>query len=471
MQDNNIEHIDQLFKDNLRDLQVIPPPEVWDAVAGQIPVSSPNRFRRIIAVAASLLFLFGTTWVVLQNRPDSDKVSEQGIEKQDLDVPMARDNGDVNAKASSRTEARGVKPVKNDSSHPSKEGITNKSEHANVGILPGTDENERFAAREFDPSATPKSISGKSFSFDGINTANLTDRDIERYSINPILMSTDVEVMNPNTISIDLADVKYGTNPKWGFGGNFSPLYSFRYTNPKTSQDMSYFHEKETGSYGFTGGMSAIYRAKRRLSIQTGVQFSRTGISLNELMFYKNIQTGRLVTTGILRKNIPYQFETSIGNVTSADNPHYLADFELPNGDLYTGNLSALPEFDKYEAFDASITQNFEFLEIPLLLRYKLIDRKFGMNVMSGIGTSFLVDNSVFMYYQDQKIPLGETEGLSKLNFAGTLGLGFEYTFNPKLSLNIEPTFKYFLNSFNKNSDLSVHPYFFGIYTGLNIYF
>lgn len=467
MPDNNIEHIDQVFKDNLRDLQVIPPPEVWDAVAGQIPVSSPNRFRRIIAVAASLLFLFGTTWVVLQNRADSDKVSEQGIEKQELDIPMARDDGNVNVESSSRTS----KIVKNDRSRSTKKDVTTKSEHANIGILPGTDENERFVDREFDPSATPKSISGKSFSPGGINTSNLAYRDPERYSIKPILLSTDVEVANPNTITIDLADVKYGTNPKWGIGGNLSPLYSFRYTNPKTSQDLSYFHEKETGSYGFTGGMTAIYRAKGRLSIQTGVQFSRTGVSLNELMFYKNIQTGRLVTTGILRKNIPYQFETSIGKVTSADNPHYLADFELPNGDLYTGNLSALPEFDNYEAFDASITQNFEFFEIPLLLRYKLVDRKFGMNVMSGIGTSLLVDNSVFMYYQDQKIPLGETEGLSKLNFAGTLGLGFEYSFNPKLSLNIEPTFKYFLNSFNKNSDLSVHPYFFGIYTGLNIYF
>lgn len=463
MKENSGEHIDQLFRENLKGLQVIPPPEVWGSVAEQIPVKSSNTFRRIIAVAASLLIIFASTWLIVQKGPDSGVTSDQSIEKSKIESPVKQDNANSDQNLSSpNTKSSEEIRVRSEKSNSSKNQLENSTSSSS---------NELITEEDLPTSNSLEIISGKSYTLSGINTMNLATHDFNRYSIQPLTISMDVKIENPNVIVIDLADVKYGKNPRWGLGGNFSPLYSFRYTNPKSNQDLSYFYDKETGNYGFTGGMSAIYRAKGRFSIQTGIQFSRTGVSVNDLMFYQNVQTGRLLRTGIPKNNVPYQFETSIGQVTSGENPHYLADFELPNGDLYTGNLSALPEFDNYEAFSASITQNFEFFEIPLLVRYKIVDRKFGMNVMSGVGTSLLVDNSVFMYYQDQKIPLGQTEDISLINFAGTVGLGFEYSFNPKLSLNIEPTFKYFLNSINKNSEMSTHPYFFGIYSGLNIYF
>lgn len=470
MQESSGEHIDKLFRDNLKGLQVMPPAGAWNSVAGQIPAKSPNTFRRIVAVAASLLVISLSTWMLIQNRPDSEISSEQGVEKQDLLRPEKKDLKDSPVKSSplivgQESESEGSE--RDEFSDVADNVFENGAERvADAGAG-----DELLTGINYNSLNTLGTISGRSISLSGINTTSLVTTDLNRFSIQPLLMSTNVEIKNPDLLTTNLADVTYGRNPRWGFGGNFSPLYSFRYTNPNSSKDLSYFHDKESASFGFTGGMSAMYRAKGRLSIQTGIQFSRTGVSVNELMFYKNIQTGSLVTTGIPKNDVPYQFETSIGQVTSGDNPHYLADYELPNGDLYTGNLSALPEFEKYEAFDASITQNFEFFEIPLLVRYKIIDRKFGMNVLSGIGTSLLVDNNVFMYYQDQKIPLGQTEDLSFLNFAGTLGLGFEYSFNPKLSLNIEPTFKYFLNSFNKDAELDAHPYFFGVYSGLNIYF
>ncbi len=33
------------------------------------------------------------------------------------------------------------------------------------------------------------------------------------------------------------------------------------------------------------------------------------------------------------------------------------------------------------------IVQNFEYLEIPMILRYRLIDRKLGFNVLGGLAT------------------------------------------------------------------------------------
>jgi hypothetical protein len=42
-----------------------------------------------------------------------------------------------------------------------------------------------------------------------------------------------------------------------------------------------------------------------------------------------------------------------------------------------------------------------------------------------------------------------------------------EYSLSKKLTLNLEPTFRYYLNPFNDVTGLRAHPYSFGVFSGV----
>jgi hypothetical protein len=466
MQNRKEEHIDKIFRNGLEDFKMIPPPEVWDGVASSVSSGSRKRFYWIAGVAASLLFFLGMTWLFILQSHEPNTISEQNTAAPAVNNKPASDRKDQNKVEFPIVFQKGIEPVSGSQDR-------NKlPEIMEVQRVTSETSNGYIAEKKNRPDeemVEPIRLLNATLLSSPVAAIKLNiTQPQEPLSLNSFdILSSDANEMT----NLGFAPVKTQKESKWGMGGSLSPLYSFRYSSSEDNHDMNYFYNNENPGYGFTGTISAIFKAKKRLTIQTGIQFSRSGISRSDVLFYSNPETGNLLKSGILRNNIPYPIESSLGTITSQNNPFYLTDFVLPDGELYTGNLSALPEFEKYEAFQSTMVQSFEFMEIPFLVRYKLIDRKFGVNVMSGVGTSFLVGNDVFIYHQDEKIILGQTEDVSILNFTGSVGLGFEYSFNPKLSLNIEPTFKYFLNSFNTNPEVSTHPYFFGIYSGLSFYF
>ena len=260
--------------------------------------------------------------------------------------------------------------------------------------------------------------------------------------------------LHPSYIQNDLnlsASEQYdqgAKNSKWGIAGNLSPVFSFRTinSNSTSNKDMNFFYDRESAMISYSGGVNAIYKKGKRLSFQTGIQYFRGGQILNDIIFYRNLQTGALLKREIYNQNIPYPFESSLGQVTSANLNPIMADFLLPDGSNYTGDRSARPEFENYEPVNTSVGQEFGFIEFPMFLRYRVIDRKIGLNIISGMGTSFLVDNNAYIQYEGQKVSLGKSQGVSTLNFTGSLGLGFDYSLGSKFLLNFEPTFKYFIN-------------------------
>jgi hypothetical protein len=49
--------------------------------------------------------------------------------------------------------------------------------------------------------------------------------------------------------------------------------------------------------------------------------------------------------------------------------------------------------------------------------------------------------------------------------------MGMEYNLSDKLSLNLEPTFRYYLNPFSVTTGSFIHPYSFGIFSGVSYKF
>jgi opacity protein-like surface antigen len=82
-----------------------------------------------------------------------------------------------------------------------------------------------------------------------------------------------------------------------------------------------------------------------------------------------------------------------------------------------------------------------------------------------------LVGNTAFASVNGVKYSIGKTEGLSPVNFSSSFGLGLEYNLSEKISLDIEPTLRYYLSPMGEQSGSSTRPYSFGVFSGLSYKF
>ena len=118
----------------------------------------------------------------------------------------------------------------------------------------------------------------------------------------------------------------------------------------------------------------------------------------------------------------------------------------------------------------SSIDQEFSYIEVPVELEYKLSDRKLSMSVIGGFSTLFLDENKVYTTLQGEQRLLGEATNLNETSFSANLGLGFDYKISKQIDLNLDPIFKYQINTFSDTSG-DFNPYTIGFYTGFRFRF
>jgi hypothetical protein len=119
---------------------------------------------------------------------------------------------------------------------------------------------------------------------------------------------------------------------------------------------------------------------------------------------------------------------------------------------------------------DGRMVQQFGYVEVPLELNFALLDSKFGVNIIGGMSSLFLVDNSVTLESNGSATEMGEANNLNPLNFSTNIGLGLQYEVSPKIQLSLEPVFKYQLNTFSESAG-NFNPYSVGVYSGFNFRF
>ena len=82
----------------------------------------------------------------------------------------------------------------------------------------------------------------------------------------------------------------------------------------------------------------------------------------------------------------------------------------------------------------------------------------------------FLVDNAVSLESNNLVTEMGEANNANSVNFSTNIGVGFNYEISQKLQLNVEPIFKYQLNTFSQTAG-QFRPYSVGVYSGLSFRF
>lgn len=241
----------------------------------------------------------------------------------------------------------------------------------------------------------------------------------------------------------------------WSIGGQLSPSYSYRtlsgdaYSTPNEKVGAEYFNEMESGIMTVGGGISLDYQLGERLTIASGLYLSRVG-QQNESVLAYNDPDGHGM----------YKLTSSTGSVSV--NPvqftQVLADQAASAKDEIPGDYVA----------NSSFVQNLDYLEVPLVLKYRLLDKRFGINLMGGISPGILVNNRSYFEFEGQKLQAGTTENIQPMIYNSVLGIGVEYAISRKISVNLAPSFKYSLTPVNTSNDLGYHPYSLSWFTGIS---
>lgn len=245
-------------------------------------------------------------------------------------------------------------------------------------------------------------------------------------------------------------------NNKWSAGPSVAPVY-FNAMGEGSSVHSIFVPNAKSGNISMSYGVSVGYELNSKLSLRTGVHRVDFGYDTNDIAF----SSSPIATTNGQIDNINYR--TTARNLVVSSKPGGSAREQAPTNSL---DFSSSQNIER-EGF---MTQQMGYLEIPLELNYALIDNKFGLNVIGGVSSLFLVDNSVVLTSGNLTTEMGEANNVNDLNFSANFGLGVNYKFSRNLLLNIEPVFKYQLNTFSE-TDGTFNPYTVGVYSGLSFRF
>lgn len=244
---------------------------------------------------------------------------------------------------------------------------------------------------------------------------------------------------------------------KFALSGHVAPVYTSGtyHTTATNARGYQYSNSQMSGTMNVSGGLKLSIAADKKLSIQTGIFYSRMGQQTDEKISHPQSMA---FESGISHEPQDY-IVTPWGNLKSRTKP---VAYRSEEAVLLSNNNNSRT---------AGIEQVFNTVEIPLALRYRFFDQKLKLSVAGGFSGNFIVDNNVYMIKGTEKEYVGSTEDIRRFNLSTDLGLGIEYPIARNIKVMLEPGFKYYLQSISQNAQIDFKPYVFSLSTGIGIEF
>lgn len=513
--------LDRLFQEKLKDLEVTPPDIVWDNIEAQLNEKNKKRVLPLwwkTAGAAAIILSIATGGFYFLNTPSNSIPVESTITNTAIDsikekknttspdlilIPLENQNTIVDSKKSSKEQFKNNATIDKEST-PSEtitttetqseldklfnETATSKTGNVEqIALTNGSDQTKTNTTNntsskkgkfQFIPSKEPilsnnnkglgvsnqfnvspleliqqkqtnKDWTLNSNSEKPENTsstsiaqnASETNTNLENSSLNPI---SDLN----NSDKDEIPEEGSSLNQKWTVASVIAPVFYNSFNSKGSPMGDQFESNPKQGSNSIAYGIKVGYKIGKKLSLQSGLSIMDVGFSVNEV--YMN-PTGLTVAK---LSNVNYSSSAKFINVNA------------------TKEISSLrpSEITISEPLEGSLSQEYGYIEVPLELKYNLIDGKFRAHVITGFSTLILNGNEVYVENSEFSSNLGEANNLNDVNFSGNFGLDFDYSINKNLFINVAPIFKVYGNTFSNNTD-DFEPYAIGIYTGINYRF
>jgi hypothetical protein len=456
--DNNIENTDRFFRERMLVFEEIPDDQVWDKIASRLEDKKRRKLIYLslrIAAGMTLLACLGLGYHFVNQSVNPKSVAV--ISKTDISEKAGiapSDRSSLNSPVKSGMQKNNALPL-NNQPYPAINP---------TGVTSFTDLNKDLHIVSISTGLTPLTMHEAS-----LLPVPLPHRlGYHRLSAEEILEQTAALTADINNVAEPPEENK---DSRWMLGSEVAPLYSYR----KIESDyldksaVNKLNNSEQGLIAFAGGLRVGYNAGRRLSVQSGLYYSRYGQEKNNGDAIAMDQIAYVDKANMTYLSIP----NSTGTIQANDNKtnRYENVIATANGnkiELTDVNGYAIPSLGSTQITEGDITavQYFDYLELPVTVKYKIIDRKLSFSFLGGLITNFLVNNGVQLKQNGNSESFGTTKDINKVNYQGSVGLGFDYPLMDRMSVSLEPRFRYYLNPIDQR--FNVHPYSFGLFAGFS---
>lgn len=438
-------NIDLAFRNGLKDYEVLPPPDVWNCIESRIVRKNKPaylmRAAAFLAIAMTMSVL-AYRWIGKTSTPPDNTILALNEESSS---PFKSDNFSKPIKRKAlqfEQPMQFVESISGNSPVISQRQPVVDNEVASILNLPET--------HLWSP--------GKSSSLNIIhNQSDLTT--------SPKINLTAENVSNEyQDYLADNSEISTGT--RWSIAALVTPTYYGKF-NSGSDAVTKQIVASDQPAVSYTGGVTFSYKVNKRFSVQSGLFYSSVGQEINGINSFAGFQ--KYDNT---KGDHNFEILTSNGTVTTNNSDVFL--FAVNNNNrLITAFTKDVfdPKKASLNFISNTMKQSFSYLELPVFMRYKLIDKKVDFNILGGFSYNILLDNSVYTIIDGSKYMIGTTDGINKYSISSSVGMGMEYNFSDKLSLNLEPTFRYYLNSFNNEYGSDFHHYSFGVFSGITYKF
>lgn len=502
-------NIERLFQEKFKDFEAIPPKDAWDNIASKL--NKKKQKKRVIpfwfqlsGIAASLIIIGTLIWnyqsddvfsapnnnVVtsedaLKERSrgavDSNEVITAVDENQNSSSEKNQNHSEENTNqnkiqklinsenniVTQLKENKKNKTVGTKFENLNRDKITNSeqnnaSNYKNEAVKTNAIASEKFVNKEESPK-TNQLVSNENEKTINIKNTNLKENNtIKQRVISDEIRFKDSTLVaeiaeKPNPLEEMLLAKEEGKNEiekekinKWAVSTNASPVY-FNSLAQGSSLDQEF--ENNTKNYATTlsYGISGSYSISKKVSIRGGINNINLSYSTNEVLYQAKLDP-------IAGNNIP-----TISRNAKGSNMSFASQKNMKNA--LNGDVENLSQNNL-----GSLKQNISFVEVPLEITYKILDKKFGIEVIGGMSTLILNTNSISLVTDRMEMEVGKANNLNDIHFSSNVGLGFKYNFLGNFNANFQPMFKYQINTFNANSS-NFKPYFIGLYSGISFSF
>ncbi|HKL35909.1 MAG TPA: hypothetical protein VJ899_06440 [Salegentibacter sp.] len=486
-------NIDRLYQEKFRDFTPEPRPELWANIAGKLKEKDRKKpfiiplWIKLGGVAAVLALVLGgyffsqnnftETQVVFEveesakpriNLPEINKneqfTNASEILKNNIDETIYSTSKDSKSSSSNNNSALASQDTNVESG---KTQISSTGKEINTGGSKNESGKQNSAIAEVDhQNSEEKNIEHQNF----INPNSKNERQepeaIAKNEANKTEIEEQFSIKDSLEVAQQLAQIEKDKNlekeeeeenliaetskkklrlstfaapvfyDNIGNGSAIAPQFADNSTNSEVS--MAY-------------GMNLAYAISDKIKIRSGISKVSMSYDVEDIMFSATVNPNSI-------SSINYESD----NVQLDSAPTGLPGSELGNSDgsNFSGNNMALP---------GEINQQFGFIEVPLEIEYNLVDRKIGINLIAGGSSLFLDENSIKVNTNNQNTRIGEANNINKVSFSTNVGVGLDYKLTDSFQLNLEPIFKYQLDTFDDAP--GVRPFYFGVYSGISFNF
>ncbi|QTY26477.1 hypothetical protein [Flavobacterium sp. CS20] len=405
----------------------------------------------VFAAVIAILIIAGSQWFFnptqLNNIPVVNSSQQNTQNNQEDNTIITSSNQDKNplneSSISNKNKTISNKPKSSIAQNTNSNSLSNK---ANKNIISKTQQDERKnKSLKANSTSTDEALAYSNFSSKGSIQKSTT---IDASTIqNPIIK----KVASPKKSLVEVAEnlnnedeLKISNSEKnaWFIKPQISPIF-YGNLGSGSAVDPNFAQNNGQGEVNMSYGINVAYQINDKIKLRTGVNRVNLNYTTNDVFL------------------VPNQGTANLNNVKT--NPNFTASV-LNRQQLQ--NLSTNGNFNRSETVPSELQQELGYIEFPMEIEYKVLDRKIDINLIGGASTLLLNNNNLDVKNQNGTTSLGEANNINNLSFSTNFAIGLEYNFTERFMFNFEPTFKYQINTFQSGTT-DFQPYFLGVYSGI----